>query len=106
MEIQTNANQKRGAFLRLRSKLASQPSKARVVRKLDRAVEAVRPHKTRLVSRFRGALNRQKRLAYIVLLGVTTGAFLYDSDESVLQSILLTTQTTVLETQEFYFGAS
>lgn len=80
-------DQERIAMMRRAArKLASNKSKNRVVRKLPRTIEVVRVHKRAL--HLRTAINSNKRLAYILLLGAVMCAYVYDLDQNTLENMI------------------
>jgi hypothetical protein len=100
-----HSQDKRVLLRRSSGKLASKRSGKRTVRMLSPAVVLIRPQAPGFFSRLRRGLNLKKRMAYIVLLGAVTGAYIYDSDASRLQGLLVGTQQTVQDARNFYFGA-
>lgn len=73
---------------RMARKLAHNRSKQRVIRKLPQSivVEVKRPKRAIPVRR---AINANKRLTYILLLGASLCAFFYDVEPSTLEQVML-----------------
>jgi hypothetical protein len=73
---------------RMARKLAHNRSKQRVIRKLPRTmvVEVKRPKRVIPVRR---AINANKRLTYILLLGASLCAFFYDVEPGTLEQVML-----------------
>ncbi len=72
---------------RMSTKLAKNQSRKRAIRKLPQTIFIVprpKPSKTVWV---RDSINRNKRLTYILLLGLSLIAFVYDIDPVALQEI-------------------
>lgn len=86
-------------------KLATRPSRRRVVRKLPRTMVVIRKKQPGPVTKVRTAINMRKRLVYIVLLGATLGLYIHDVELDRLQNELNTVQQTVEEARAFYLGA-
>ena len=72
---------------RMARKLASNRSKDRTVRKLPQAIMVV-PAKRAIP--VRTAINSNKRLTYMMLLGASLCAYMYDVDPDTLESVIST----------------
>jgi len=70
-------------------KLAANQSKQRTIRKLPQTIQVMRPKppKKRAIH-LRSAMNTNKRLTYILLLGAVLCAYLYDIDQETLESMI------------------
>lgn len=75
---------------RMARKLAHNKSRDRVVRKLPQSIVIVTAPKPKRVIPVRQAINGNKRLTYILLLGATLCAYMYDVDPGTLESMMQT----------------
>jgi hypothetical protein len=75
---------------RMARKLATNKSKDRVVRKLPQSVVIVLTPKPRRAIPVRRAINGNKRLTYMLLLGAALCAYMYDVDPTTLQHVMRT----------------
>jgi hypothetical protein len=75
---------------RMARKLARNASKKRTVRKLPQSVVIVPKHQGRRALHMRQAINTNKRLTYILLLGAVLCAYMYDIDQDTLEHLLRT----------------
>lgn len=83
------SQEKRYQVRKVARKLAKNKSKDRVVRKLPQTVVIVPLNRTPTpVGRVRKTLNRQKRLVYMMLIGASLSALVYDADESRVGSFM------------------
>ena len=73
---------------RMAHKLAHNRSRARSIRRLPQSMVVVPKNGLRRAYPGREALHRNKRLAYIMLLGASLCAYMYDVDVDTLGSIL------------------
>lgn len=70
-------------------KLAQNKSQQRTIRKLPTTIEIVKVRPKRAIH-LRSSLNTNKRLTYILLLGAVLCAYVYDLDQSQLESMIQT----------------
>lgn len=75
---------------RMARKLAHNKSRDRVVRRLPQSVVIVMTPRQKRAVPMRRAINGNKRLTYIMLLGATLCAFMYDVDPQTLTEVLQT----------------
>ncbi|MDB5103762.1 MAG: hypothetical protein JWP91_1451 [Fibrobacteres bacterium] len=75
------------AARRMARKLARNKSRSRTVRKLPQSMVIV-PRQPRQVFPVRKAINQNKRLTYIVLLGAVLCAYWYDVDLDTLEFMM------------------
>lgn len=73
---------------RMARKLAHNRSRDRVVRKLPQSVVIVVAPKPKRVVPVRRAINGNKRLTYILLLGVTLCAYMWDVDQRTIETVV------------------
>jgi hypothetical protein len=73
---------------RMARKLARNRSHNRTVRKLPQSVVVVSAHGPKRAFPVRQAINRNKRLTYILLLGAVLCAWMYDIDVDTLASMM------------------
>lgn len=71
-------------------KLAHNRSRDRVVRRLPQAMVIVKAPAPKRVVPVRKALNNNKRMAYIMLLGATLCAYVWDVDPNTLDAMIRT----------------
>lgn len=71
-------------------KLAHNHSRDRVVRKLPQSVVIVRAPQPKRVIPVRKAINTNKRMTYMLLLGATLCAYLWDVDPNTLDAVIRT----------------
>ena len=74
---------------RMARKLARNASKKRTVRKLPQSMVIVPKHHGR-AQHMRRAINTNKRLTYILLLGAVLCAYMYDLDQDTLEFFMRT----------------
>ena len=70
---------------RMARKLARNASKRRTVRKLPQSMVVVMPKHHGRAHHMRRAINHNKRLTYIMLLGAVMCAYMYDIDVDTLE---------------------
>jgi hypothetical protein len=75
---------------RMARKLARNVSKKRTVRKLPQSMIIVPKHQGRRALHMRQAINTNKRLTYIMLLGAVLCAYMYDIDQDTLEHLIRT----------------
>lgn len=73
---------------RMARKLAHNRSRDRVVRKLPQSVVIVVTPKPKRVIPVRRAINGNKRLTYILLLGVSMCAYMWDVDQRTIEYVV------------------
>lgn len=86
---------------RMARKLARNASKKRTVRKLPQSIVIVPKHQGRRALHMRQAINTNKRLTYILLLGAVLCAYVYDIDQDTLENLI---RTVGLEAQQHIPG--
>lgn len=74
---------------RMARKLARNASRKRTVRKLPQSIVIVPEHHGR-AQHMRRAINTNKRLTYILLLGAVMCAYMYDIDQDTLEFFMRT----------------
>lgn len=77
---------------RMARKLAHNKSRDRVVRKLPQTMVIVRAPTPKRVIPVRTAINGNKRLTYILLLGASLCAYFYDVDPNTLEFVFRTVE--------------
>lgn len=75
---------------RMARKLAHNKSRDRVVRKLPQTMVIVAAPKPKRAIPVRKAINTNKRMTYILLLGLSLGALFYDVDPDTLETVIET----------------
>jgi uncharacterized protein YgiM (DUF1202 family) len=75
---------------RMARKLARNKSKTRTVRKLPQSVVIVPKKTAKRAVPIRKAINANKRLTYILLLGAVLCAYMYDLSEDAMESVMRT----------------
>jgi len=73
---------------RMARKLAHNKSRERVVRKLPQTMVIVAAPKPKRAIPVRKAINTNKRMTYILLLGLSLGALFYDVDPDTLETVM------------------
>lgn len=73
---------------RMARKLAHNKSRDRVVRKLPQTMVVVMAPKPKRAIPVRKVINTNKRMTYILLLGLSLGALFYDVDPDTLQTVM------------------
>jgi hypothetical protein len=86
---------------RMARKLARNASKKRTVRKLPQSMIIVPKRQGRRALHMRQAINTNKRLTYILLLGAVLCAYMYDIDQDTLENLI---RTVGLEAQQHIPG--
>lgn len=71
-------------------KLAHNRSRDRVVRKLPQSVVIVKAPRPKRVIPVRKAINANKRMTYMLLLGATLCAYVWDVDPNTLDAVIRT----------------
>lgn len=74
---------------RMARKLAHNHGRNRTIRKLPQSIVIVKTQGKRALA-FRRAINAHKRLTYIILLGATLCAYVYDLDSDTLEFMMRT----------------
>ena len=77
---------------RMARKLAHNKSRDRVVRKLPQTMVIVRAAQPKRAIPVRKAINGNKRLTYMLLLGATLCAYFYDVDPNALEHVVHTVE--------------
>jgi hypothetical protein len=92
-EMEKDFEMDRERFYRMRRtarKLAHNRSRDRVVRKLPQSVVIVRTPRPKRVIPVRKAINANKRMTYMLLLGATLCAYMWDVDPNTLDAMIRT----------------
>ena len=78
---------------RMARKLASNRSNNRTIRKLPQSMVIVPKARPKRVVPVRKVINGNKRLAYILLLGISLCAYVYDVDQSTVEQVIETVES-------------